>query len=128
MNVSAPADAEFVRLLESEDPERYARLQKNIRADLPNSSMPEDQALTNFMLGFPTGQHRFAVVAGGAAPEPINRIESVRHSRRTRKAGRPRGSKDHSSVVRRTRIYVSDAERQKAYRTRKSVTHATPII
>ena len=64
MNVSKEADAEFMRLLESEDPERYANLMRNIRRDNPDVRMSEDQALTNFMLGLPTGQWRFAVVAG----------------------------------------------------------------
>jgi hypothetical protein len=30
--------------------------------------MSEDQALTNFMLGLPTGQYRFAIFAGRGAP------------------------------------------------------------
>jgi hypothetical protein len=64
MNVSKEGNAEFMRLLESEDPERYANLMRNIRRDNPDVRMSEDQALTNFMLGLPTGQWRFAVVAG----------------------------------------------------------------
>ena len=65
MNVSKSADAEFMRLLQQQDPERYERLMKNIRLDLPDGGrMSEDQALTNFMLGLPTGQWRFRVIAG----------------------------------------------------------------
>jgi hypothetical protein len=64
MNVSKEADAEFMRLLESEDPERYANLMRNLRRDNPDVRISEDHALTNFMLGLPTGQWRFAVVAG----------------------------------------------------------------
>ena len=68
MNVSKEADAEFLRALEREDPERYARLLRNMRRDDPNAGMTEDQALTNFMLGLTTGRFRFAVVAGDGAP------------------------------------------------------------
>lgn len=68
MNVSKEADAEFMRLLEHEDPERHARLQKNMRRDNPNAGMTEEQALTNFMLGLPIGRFRLAVVAGKEAP------------------------------------------------------------
>ena len=64
MNVSKEADAEFLRLLESEDPERYANLMRNIRRDSPNVGMSEGQALANFLLGLPTAQWRFAVVGG----------------------------------------------------------------
>jgi hypothetical protein len=64
MNVSKKADAEFMCLLESEDPARHANLMRNIRRDNPNVRLSEDQALTNFMLGLPTAQWRFAVVAG----------------------------------------------------------------
>jgi hypothetical protein len=64
MNVSKEADAEFMCLLESEEPERYANLMRNIRRDNPNECMSEDHALANFMLGLPTAQWRFAVVAG----------------------------------------------------------------
>jgi hypothetical protein len=55
-------------LLQNEDPERYARLRKNMRRDNPNAGMTEEQALTNFMLGLPTGTFRFAVIAGRGAP------------------------------------------------------------
>lgn len=71
MNVSPEADAEFMRLLESEDSERYERLMKNIRRDSPVLKMDEDQALTNFQLGLPTGQHRFVVVGKGAYISPL---------------------------------------------------------
>jgi hypothetical protein len=73
MNVSKEADTEFMRALEREDPERCARLQKNMRRDDPNAGMREDQALTNFMLGLPTGSLRFAVVAGSGAPVSAER-------------------------------------------------------
>ncbi len=63
MNVSKESDAEFMRLLQKEDPERYARLMVDIRRDNP-STMSEEQALTNFMLGLSTGPYRFAVVEG----------------------------------------------------------------
>jgi hypothetical protein len=68
MNVSGEADAEFMRLLESEDPKRYARLMQNIRRDNPSTSMSEHQALANWQLGLPTGQWRFTVIAGDLAP------------------------------------------------------------
>lgn len=71
MNVSETADREFIATLEREDPPRYERLMKNIRHDNPGMGMREDQALTNFMLGLPTGQYRFAVIAGPPAPEPV---------------------------------------------------------
>jgi hypothetical protein len=73
MNVSKEADAEFVRLLENEDPKRYDNLSTNLRRDNPDTYMSEHQALTNWMLGLPTGQWRFAVIAGELAP-----ISSVR--------------------------------------------------
>jgi hypothetical protein len=63
MNVSQTADTEFMRLLKIEDPERYERLIKNIRQDAPGP-MSEDDALSSFQLGMPTGQHKFAVFAG----------------------------------------------------------------
>jgi hypothetical protein len=69
-NVSKEADAEFMRLLEKDQPTRYDRLMRNMRRDNPTARMSEDQALTNFMVGLPTGQHRFGVVAGQPAPEP----------------------------------------------------------
>ena len=59
LNAATAADAEFMQMLEKEDPERYARLMKNIRRTNPTLRMSEDQALTNFMLGLPTGQWRF---------------------------------------------------------------------
>jgi hypothetical protein len=68
MNVTREADAQFIRLLEHEDPERYARLQGNVRKDSPNAGMTEEQALTNFMLGMPTAGFYFAIVAGTGAP------------------------------------------------------------
>jgi len=68
MNVPREADAEFIRLLQYEDPERYARLQRNMRKDSPNTGMTEEQAISNFILGLPTGSFRFAVVAGRGAP------------------------------------------------------------
>jgi hypothetical protein len=37
MNVSEEADAEFVRLLQKEDPDRYARLQTNMRRSIQRS-------------------------------------------------------------------------------------------
>jgi hypothetical protein len=70
-NVSKQADAEFMRLLEIEDPGRHRRLMANIRKDSPNAGMTEAQALTNFMLGLPTGNLRFEVIAGRPAPQPI---------------------------------------------------------
>ncbi len=77
-NVSREADAEFMRLLESEDPKRFARLMQNVRRDNPDSAMPEHQALTNWMLGLPTGQWRFGVVAGQLAPVSDLRSEADR--------------------------------------------------
>jgi len=40
-----------MRLLEKENPKRFANLMKNTRQDRPNSQMSEEQALTNFMIG-----------------------------------------------------------------------------
>jgi hypothetical protein len=84
MNVSKQADAEFMRLLEKEDPKRYENLAKNIRQDQPASRMSEDQALTNFMLGLPTGQHRFQMIAGRPAPQPVADVAAVQNLRHTR--------------------------------------------
>lgn len=77
MNVSKTASREFMQALEREDPERYNRLTKNIRRDSPNFAMTESQALTNFMLGLPTGGFRFQVVAGRDVPEQIARAEAL---------------------------------------------------
>jgi hypothetical protein len=38
MNVSVTADAEFMQLLEKEDPKRYVALQKNIRRGRPSNN------------------------------------------------------------------------------------------
>lgn len=84
MNVSKEADAEFMRLLEKEEPERYAGLMKNMRRDNPTLRMSEDQALTNFMLGLPTGQYCFRVIAGPPAPEPISVNEKHAQTRKDR--------------------------------------------
>jgi hypothetical protein len=92
LNVSEAADAEFLRLLENADPDRHARLMKNMRRDNPDARMTEDQALTNFMLGLPTGQFRFEVVAGSPAPEPVRQeariTERLRFTRRRVKQAR----------------------------------------
>lgn len=86
MNVSQTADIEFMRLLEKEEPKRFASLMKNTRQDKPNSQMSEEQALTNFMLGYPTGQYRFEIVAGitakNPAPTPIKIESGVAERRR----------------------------------------------
>jgi hypothetical protein len=87
MNVSKSADAEFLRLLQQQDPERYERLMKNIRQDLPGGGrVSEDQALTNFMLGLPTGQWRFRVIAGprNADDEVIQPVPHVRKTEGSR--------------------------------------------
>ena len=68
MNVSLNADREFITALEQADPPRHDRLMRSIRRANPGMSMPEDQALTNFMLGLPTAQYRFAIIAGPGAP------------------------------------------------------------
>jgi hypothetical protein len=83
MNVSQDADREFMAALEREDSARYERLMKNIRRDSPGMSMPADQALTNYMLGLPTSQHRFAVIAGpGAPPDPLRaRVDDAQYRR-----------------------------------------------
>jgi hypothetical protein len=70
-NVSRTADAEFLRLLKNEDPKRYEHLMRNMRREQPASRLPEDQALTNFMLGRSTGQWRFEIIAGDPAPVPV---------------------------------------------------------
>ncbi|HTZ74515.1 MAG TPA: hypothetical protein VMB47_11385 [Candidatus Aquilonibacter sp.] len=87
MNVSKEADCAFVEALKTEDPNRHSRLLKNVRRDSPSLGMDESQALTNFMLGLPTGSHRFEVVAGKPI-EPVSvTVESVDG---TRRGGRPR--------------------------------------
>lgn len=68
MNVSREADTEFTRLMQHEDSERYARLNRNMRKDSPNAGMTEEQAISNFIPGLPTGSFRFAVIAGRGAP------------------------------------------------------------
>ena len=68
MNVSREADAEFMRLLQHEHPERYARLHRNMRKDSPNAGMTEEQAISNFILGLSTAGFHFAIVAGRGAP------------------------------------------------------------
>ena len=76
MNVSRTADAEFMGLLETEDPKRYENLMRNIRKDSPDVRMSEEQALTNFHLGLPTGQHRFVIVAGKESIKTPARIHA----------------------------------------------------
>lgn len=74
MNVGKEADDEFLRLLEKEFPGRHEKLMATIRKANPSDSavrMTEDQALTNFGLGLPTGQYRFTVIAGKPAPPPL---------------------------------------------------------
>lgn len=78
MNVSKEADAEFMRLLESEDPKRCANFTKNLRRDNPDTNMSEHQALTNWMLGLPTGQWRFDSVAGKNQRRSDARIKADR--------------------------------------------------
>jgi hypothetical protein len=78
MNVSREADAEFMRQLESEDPKRFASLMQNVRRHNPSAAMSEHQALTNWMLGLPTGQWHFGVVAGHLAPVSKLRAEADR--------------------------------------------------
>lgn len=78
MNVTREADAEFIRLLQHEDPERYARLQRNMRKDSPNAGITEEQALINFILGLPTGGFHFAIVAGTGAPVSPEREKADR--------------------------------------------------
>ena len=119
-NVSKQADADFMTALASEDPKRYARLICNIRKDNPSVDMDESQALTNFMLGLPTGQWRFRIVAGVPAPVPHPLTDEVK-TETCRKAGRPKGSKDRSYIRRSNQVYASAAERQRAYRERKSL-------
>lgn len=105
INVSKEADAEFMRLLKTEDPGRYARLMKNIRKDDPGVNMSEDQALTNFMLGLPTGGFRFRVIAGSPAPEPINPAPKDGH----RQAGRPKLRLSKTAKKARRRAQVLEA-------------------
>lgn len=76
-NVSKQADREFMQALEREDPDRYNRLMRNLRRDSPNFAMTESQALTNFMVGLPTGGFRFQIVAGGKAPDQIADAEAL---------------------------------------------------
>ena len=64
MYVSKLADMEFMAALKKEDPKRYEALIKNIRRDNPSGSLSEEQALTNFLLGMPTSQFQFEVIAG----------------------------------------------------------------
>jgi len=112
-NVSPEADAEFVRLLQKEDSKRYEILMRNMRADVPNVRMSEHQALTNFMLGLPTGQWRFEIIAGitkkNPAPVPVN-FEPKSKFKQTsfRPATADRGG--------RPRKFKTNAERQKAFR------------
>src|SRR5579862_6541982 len=49
-------------------------MMKNIRKDQPNVNMSEDQALTNFLLGRPTGQWRFTIIAG---KRPLPELQSI---------------------------------------------------
>lgn len=74
MNVSRAANHAFLEELKEADPIRFANWMNNIRRDLPGEDMSEDQALTNFMLGLPTGKYRFEVIAGAPAPTPVNRV------------------------------------------------------
>jgi hypothetical protein len=64
MNVSKAADAAFIEALRTEDPARNENLNKNMRLAGAVQSMSEDQALTNFLIGYPTGQWKFEIVAG----------------------------------------------------------------
>lgn len=111
MNVSPEADAGFMSELAQEDPKRHAALARNIRADRPLGSqrMSEDQALTNFMLGLPTGQYRFAVIAGAPAPEPRAaepHLSAYRKRVKLAKMGRAARAKQLSD---RTEISVAEA-------------------
>ena len=105
-NVSPEANAEFMRLLENEDPKRYEILMRNIPR---GERMTEDQALTNFMLGLPTGQWRFEVIAGKPAPTHITLPGQVEFNQKPfRPATADRGG--------RPRKFKSNAKRQKAFR------------
>jgi hypothetical protein len=106
MNISKEADAEFLRLLKNEDSKRYENLMRNIPR---GERMDEDQALTNFMLGLPTGQHRFMVIAGIPAPLALEVDRKMDFQQRPfSPATADRGG--------RPRKFKTDAERQKAHR------------
>jgi hypothetical protein len=116
LNVSKQADAEFKRLLETEDRERYARMMKNIRKDQPNVSMSEDQALANFMLGRPTGQWRFKIIAG-KEPLPVIQLILPATSNFRQNPFRP-ATADRGG---RPRKYKTNAQRQREHRRRNLV-------
>lgn len=86
-NVSKQADDEFMHELEASDPARFRNLVRNIRADMPASAqrISEEQALTNFMLGLPTGQWRFRVVAGRPAPQAVVDFQGFKAAEARRK-------------------------------------------
>jgi hypothetical protein len=120
INVSKEADAEFMRQLEKEDPERYERLTKNMRRDNPTVRMSEDQALTNFMLGLPTGQNRFRVIAGPPAPEPMQFEPTVKTAGLVQ---RKYSSMESRLAARR----ANTAARQKRLRQRKTALQAVVV-
>ena len=141
MNVSRQADAEFMRVLETEDLRRYDNLMRNIREDAPNIRMSEEQALTNFQLGLPTGQHRFAIVAGKGAIKSPGRVNADRllHEGTTKdyvqallkfvNEEEPEATPDPSPVPRmpqrKKRVdakFMTPAQKQRAYRERQSST------
>jgi hypothetical protein len=111
MNVSQQADAEFMQLLQKEDPKRFENLMRNFPR---GRRMDEDQALTNFMLGLPTGQHRFVVIAGKPAPLSIE-IEPKMDF--TQKPFSP-ATADRGG---RPRKFKTDALRQRAHRKAKLI-------
>jgi hypothetical protein len=109
-NVAREADVEFLRFLKNEDSKRYESLMRNMRREQPTSRLPEEQALTNFMLGLPTGQWRFEIIAGDPAPLPATLPEG--NSSFTQRPFRP-ATVDRGG---RPRKFKTNAERQKAYR------------
>jgi hypothetical protein len=147
-NVSAAADAEFMRLLEKEDPRRYERLIRNVRQQNPVIRMSEDQAAANFILGLPTGQHRFVIVAGknqpiseersqvdylphnGTAEEWAKAIVALAHSdspapTTVDKQSEPTPTGINRRRAGRPKVYRSSGERQQAYRRRMQVETVT---
>jgi hypothetical protein len=127
MNVSKEADAEFMRLLESEDPERYVDLMRNIRHDSPNMGMSENQALANFLLGLPTAQWRFAVVAGkdsirlqSVAMSSVQRAAHVTTAPARLCANTSNSHHPLPQEARANALYCDRACQQEAYRHRKA--------
>jgi hypothetical protein len=127
MNVSKEVNAEFMRLLESEDPERYANLMRNIRRDSPNVGMSEDQALANFLLGLPTPQWRFAVVAGKnsihlqpVTLRPVQRVADIRTALARICANTSSSHHPLPQEARANARYCDRACQQEAYRHRKA--------